>query len=104
MVAASKRQLTQTPVCRACRPVTLHKWLLMGIKVVDSKAEVVDTIDCSANWSAHDSKPCAILTQQTLDQGHSVLIFCCSKQASNTRRAKSIRVDIPWTRISLLFF
>ncbi len=66
--------------CR--RPVALHNWLLVGNELVDTKGKVVDRIDCSPNWNAKDSKPCAILAQETLDKNHSVLIFCCSKQAS----------------------
>lgn len=66
----------------ARRPVKLHKWLLVGNELVDTKGQVVDRIDCSARWNPRDSKPCALLARATLDQGHSVLIFCCSKQAS----------------------
>ncbi len=59
----------------------MHKWLLVGNELVDTKGQVVDRINCSARWDPKDSKPCALLAQATLDQGHSVLIFCCSKQA-----------------------
>ena len=64
-----------------CRPVALHKWLLVGNQLVDSEGNLLETIDCKPNWQYTDSKPCAMLAQQTLDHNHSVLIFCCSKQA-----------------------
>ncbi len=83
----SLHSITNASQCKplhtaACRPVELHKWLLVGNELVDTKGQVVDRIDCSARWDPKDSKPCALLAQATLDQGHSVLIFCCSKQAS----------------------
>ncbi|DBA82952.1 TPA: hypothetical protein ACH3X1_006731 [Trebouxia sp. C0004] len=78
------------------RPVELHKWLLVGNELVDTKGQVVDRIDCSARWDPKDSKPCALLAQATLDQGHSVLIFCCSKQLCQVvAKQMATRLTVP---------
>ena len=71
---------TAADIALHCRPVTLHKWLLVGNELIDTNQRVVDKIDCSSNWKTNDSTPCARLAQATLDHNHSVLIFCCSKQ------------------------
>ena len=58
----------------------LHKWLLVGNKLRNSEDEEIATINCKEKWHMNDSEPCAMLAQETLTQGHSVLIFCCSKR------------------------
>ena len=63
-----------------CRPVELHKWLLVGNKLYNSQEKEIAQINCKPTWKTNDTEPCAMLAQETLTQGHSVLIFCCSKK------------------------
>lgn len=65
-----------------CRPVQLYKWLLVGNKLYNSEEKEIAQINCKATWKINDTEPCAVLAQETLTQGHSVLIFCCSKKVS----------------------
>lgn len=65
-----------------CRPVQLHKWILVGNKLYDSDKKELGTVNCKPKWNPNETEPCAVLAQETLTNGHSVLIFCCSKWVS----------------------
>ena len=62
------------------RPVPLRQFLKVGTSVLDATGTEVRKLEPPIDWT-EDPDHVAWLTKETVDQGHSVLIFCCSKKA-----------------------
>lgn len=62
------------------RPVPLKRYLCKGKTIFDAKGEFVRDLEIPDSWEG-EFDHAAWLTRETLDAGHSVLIFCCSRRA-----------------------
>ncbi|KAF6260745.1 hypothetical protein COO60DRAFT_857019 [Scenedesmus sp. NREL 46B-D3] len=61
------------------RPVQLRQYIKLGRVLKDQAGEVVRELCVPAGWEAQDQDLVALLTQETVQAGHSVLVFCASK-------------------------
>ncbi|WIA12996.1 hypothetical protein OEZ85_006607 [Tetradesmus obliquus] len=61
------------------RPVQLRQFVKLGRALKDQAGQVVRELAVPAGWEAQDADLVALLTQETVQAGHSVLIFCASK-------------------------
>lgn len=52
----------------------------VGRKIKDEQLRCVRELDCDPAWEAKDPDHVAYLAKETIDSGHSVLIFCASKR------------------------
>lgn len=62
------------------RPVTLRQYVKSGRDILDERQAVVRTMQCDAAWEKQDPDHVALLCQETISIGRSVLIFCASKK------------------------
>ncbi|KXZ52413.1 hypothetical protein GPECTOR_9g457 [Gonium pectorale] len=61
------------------RPVHLQEYVKVGRRVLDASGQLVRELQVEPGWEERDSDHVALLTRETVRDGHSVLIFCASK-------------------------
>lgn len=52
----------------------------VGRQVKDEQLKCVRELNCDTEWESKDPDHVAYLAKETIDSGHSVLIFCASKR------------------------
>lgn len=64
----------------------------VGKTLKNEEMKIVRNICCDQQWEARDPDHVGLLTKETIDSGHSVLIFCCSKKSceETAKKLKSI--------------
>ncbi|GMH38125.1 hypothetical protein BSKO_06009 [Bryopsis sp. KO-2023] len=62
------------------RPVPLVEYFKVGRQIKDENMKVVRELAANKQWEARDPDHVALLTKETIDGGHSVLIFCGTKR------------------------
>lgn len=82
------------------RPVPLKQFIKVGREIRDEHRQAVRTLETPPGWEKQDPDHTALLAKETVDDGHSVLIFCCSKnQCSATAKQVSRLVEVSERRI-----
>eukprot|EP00198_Chlamydomonas_reinhardtii_P012144 XP_001701481.1 DNA polymerase theta [Chlamydomonas reinhardtii] len=61
------------------RPVQLQEYVKVGRRIMDGSGALVRELAPDKGWEDKDTDHVALLTQETVREGHSVLIFCASK-------------------------
>ncbi|GFR45961.1 hypothetical protein Agub_g7430, partial [Astrephomene gubernaculifera] len=79
------------------RPVQLQEYVKVGRRVLNPAGEVVRELQPEPGWEERDADHVAWLTRETVQDGHSVLIFCASK-AHCERVAEHIARLVPITQ------
>lgn len=79
------------------RPVPLRIFLKEKVNIEDESGHVVRQLTpASAEWEARDPDHVALLTKETVDDGHSVLVFCATRKSCSTTAASiAALVDVP---------
>ncbi|KAL4428417.1 hypothetical protein ABPG75_002506 [Micractinium tetrahymenae] len=81
------------------RPVPLQSFLKQGTALKNDKLEVVRQLELPQGWDTSrsgDFDHTALLARETVQDGHSVLIFCGTKAACETTAKRAARmIEIP---------
>ncbi|XP_022996478.1 helicase and polymerase-containing protein TEBICHI isoform X2 [Cucurbita maxima] len=62
------------------RPVPLEEYIKVGNTIYNKSLDIVRTISKTANLGGKDPDHIVELCNEVVDEGHSVLIFCCSRK------------------------
>jgi DNA polymerase theta len=81
------------------RPVPLRQWVKVGRELQDPGGAVVRTLAPPPGWEASDPDLVAWLVGETVEEGHSVLLFCASKAlCERSAKALAAALEVPERR------
>ncbi|CAD7699534.1 unnamed protein product [Ostreobium quekettii] len=82
------------------RPVPLKRMLLIGRALKDPQMKTVGEVPVDPEWERSDPEHYAWLAKETVDEGHSVLLFCATKKAcSDAAKIIAKMVTVPERKI-----